>query len=717
MLSNETKDEIRSRLKAISEAMPAFRSRQGQRVMIAEVAKTLSRCPARAEDGTHATPTPGESVLCVHGGTGIGKSLAYFLPGIILAHQKGKKLVISSSTVALQEQLTGRDLPFFLKASGILASVELAKGRTRYLCEYRLLQAIEDMGQTSMFGREQRARSEESSDKIRETIGQLATDYAEGRWNGDRDLRPSMDDAIWKMLTTDRHGCLSRNCPRYRTCAQMAARQRLKSADIIVTNHDLLLSDLVMGSRILPKPSEAFYMLDEAHHLPDKAVAAFASSHLVGGERRSMEKIGALTGPLVQAIGAAFESQAERIEDLADRVQDDLNNAFNFFASLSQLKPTQTAPRPTLEFEMSCIPEEFFSMGENIRAGTADLMALLKEAAELLGTLMGTDKGQKAIYEKLASDTGFYIGRLEEVHETWKLFLEQPDPELPPIAKWIEAVTLKHGVDYKMCASPVLASGLLRSLLWEKAAGATLASATMTTLGTFDDFLRRSGLSAYKNVTCVELPSPFDYASQGTLEIAKMKSSPKNFEAHTEEVTERVRGLLEGTSAEGLLVLFTSRRQMEAVAKSLPEALRAKVQVQGERSKQAIIAEHIRRVDRGEFSAIFGLDSFSEGVDLAGKYCTHVVITKLPFAVPDTPVLRALSGWIERRGGNPFMEISVPDAGRKLEQGVGRLIRTESDRGQVTVLDPRLWTQKFGRQILAGLPPFRVIAMGKEVNL
>ena len=156
---------------------------------------------------------------------------------------------------------------------------------------------------------------------------------------------------------------------------------------------------------------------------------------------------------------------------------------------------------------------------------------------------------------------------------------------------------------------------------------------------------------------------------------------------------------------------------MEDVAGRLPEILRARVLVQGEQSKTEIINVHQARIDAGQPSVIFGLQSFSEGVDLRGIYCTQVVITKLPFAVPDSPVLRTLSEWIERRGGNPFMEISVPDTARRLEQALGRLIRTETDSGQIVITDPRLWESRYGRAILRGLPPFRVVAMGKEVSV
>jgi len=234
-------------------------------------------------------------------------------------------------------------------------------------------------------------------------------------------------------------------------------------------------------------------------------------------------------------------------------------------------------------------------------------------------------------------------------------------------------------------------------------------------MGNFDDFLRRTGLASY-DVATVDLPSPFDYQTQGTINIPAMPN-PKDYDKHTTALTDRLIGDLGKQGPEGMLVLFTSRRQMEDVAGRLPEALRARCLVQGEQSKREIIEEHCKRIDAGKPSVIFGLSSFTEGVDLPGAYCSMVVITKLPFQVPDSPVLRALSDWIERRGGNPFIEISCTDASRKLEQAVGRLIRTETDYGQVVITDPRLWDTRYGRAILKGLPPFRVVAKGKEVRV
>jgi len=297
------------------------------------------------------------------------------------------------------------------------------------------------------------------------------------------------------------------------------------------------------------------------------------------------------------------------------------------------------------------------------------------------------------------------------------MILAEEEEDAAPIAKWITAKTQKGYMEYLVSASPVIAGGLLRKSFFERACGVILTSATIMVLGKFDNFLRRSGLSGFEQIECLDLPSPFNYLEQGTLIIPKMKASPKNAEAHTAEVTGWIKGEMESHGPEGMLVLFTSRRQMEAVFAGLPEALQARILKQGDQSKGDILKQHCKRVDANCQSVIFGLETFSEGVDLARKYNTKLILTKLPFAVPDTPVLRALSEWITQRGGNPFAQISVPDAARIMEQGVGRLIRSEDDYGTVVVLDTRLWTTNYGRAILKGLPPFRLMAMDKEVTL
>jgi ATP-dependent DNA helicase DinG len=721
MLTDDVKNEIRDRLKAVAASMPAFRSRPGQRVMIAEVAKALGRCPDPVPEGqpAPARPETGTSILLAQGGTGIGKSLAYSLPTAILARHKKKKVVISTATVALQEQLIGRDLPNFFKAAGLDVRVEIAKGRTRYLCNSRLAQAADDMGQLAMFGYEERAKDRaEESGKARALIAAMIEQLGSGAWNGDRDKwAEPIDSTLWSALTTDHHGCLGMKCPAYRGCAQIEARRRLKDADVIVANHALVLADLAKGGKILGKPEEAFYVVDEAHHLPDVAVDSFATSYLVGSGRRTMDKVGAFARALVGAMGSAHAASAMRLTELAARAEEHLAESFEYFASLAQLTPTEASPNPTLEFELSCIPDEFRSLGDSLVRLTADLLEQLGASAEAISDRLGADKATQPLYEKLLADSGAYRGHIEEIHETWELFLEEPDLEQPPVAKWVETTRIKGRTDYRMSASPVLATGYLRRHFWEKAAGVVLTSATLTSLGNFDHFKRRAGLTGYAHLTCIDVPSPFKYPELAALEIPKMTSLPRDYAAHTAEVAAFVRQHIERAGAEGVLVLFTSRRQLDDVLKALPKKLRGIVQSQGDGSKSAIIAAHKDRIDRGQPSVIFGLDSLSEGVDLVGRYCVHVIIAKLPFSVPDDPILRTLSDWVTRRGGNPFYEISVPDAARKLEQAAGRLIRTETDVGKVTVLDTRLWNTRFGKAILKGLPPYRLVVMGREVTL
>lgn len=718
MLTDEIKQEIRNGLAKVMTSMPSFRPRPGQRFMIAAVSRAFGMVPAGKTDPVSRPTNTGSTFACINGGTGIGKSLAYILPGAIIARHKEMKLVVASSTVALQEQLVKKDLPLFLSAAGISMKVELAKGRTRYVCKYKLRQALGGMQQISMFDDASESSLDESDrqNAVAE-FQKMLDDFQSKKWDGDRDSLEGIEDETWGRITTDRHGCLARLCPCFKSCAQMDARQRLKTADIIVANHDLVLSDIASGGgMILPKPEECLYVFDEAHHLPGKAVNSFASNHLLASSHKMLERLDELAPALHQHLSGEQARVSTEILSDAAIAREGISDALAFFGGLQQLVPTQDNPHPMLEFEMSMIPDEFLSIGGNVLSATRRLLDNLASAYEAITEKLSSDKGHTTAIEKIVGDLGVFYGRIEAIHNTWLLFLEEPDTASPPIAKWVTTTISRNSVDYMVCASPVLAAAHLKKKLWDRAAGVTLCSATMTTLGNFDDFLTRSGLRHYRDISCIDVPSPFDYEKQGVLEIPAMKATPKDVTGHTAEVLATVTHELIHLQGNGMLVLFTSRRQMEDVARQLPPELRAMVQIQGEAPKTKILADHRARVDRNESAAIFGLESFSEGVDLVGRYCVLLLVTRLPFQAPDNPVLRSLCEWIDRRGGNSFMEVSVPDAARKLEQRVGRLIRTESDSGRIMVLDTRLWTTRFGRSMLRGLPPFKVFALGKEVR-
>jgi ATP-dependent DNA helicase DinG len=249
---------------------------------------------------------------------------------------------------------------------------------------------------------------------------------------------------------------------------------------------------------------------------------------------------------------------------------------------------------------------------------------------------------------------------------------------------------------------------LLRQFLWSQVRGAVITSASLTSCGSFDYFLKEAGLSNNPNVTALEVSSPFDYATQGTLTVVHTQADPKNAEAYTREmVGELMQDLAQ--VQRGALVLFTSRNQMRAATDALPSKLKDVVLVQGTLSRARLLATHMARVEADMPSVIFGLQSFGEGLDLPGALCETVFIGKLPFAPPSDPVDEARAEWLRKVGRDPFNELVIPATGIKLLQWTGRAIRTEEDHATVICYDKRLTQQAYGRRMLSGLPPYRLV--------
>ena len=283
---------------------------------------------------------------------------------------------------------------------------------------------------------------------------------------------------------------------------------------------------------------------------------------------------------------------------------------------------------------------------------------------------------------------------------------EVPKKEAPPLAKWIIRKA-NDQIDYDFCASPVSAAAHLANSLWKHAAGAVLTSATLQSLGSFNLLLSQTGLNWFPKTSTLALTSPFNFAEQGELYLPPLNSSPKDVQGHTQEIIAWLPKLIDEKQGVGTLVLFSSRKQMQEVALGLPENLKAHLLIQGDTPKATLLQNHHQNIEQNRASIIFGLDSFAEGLDLPGTACMHVIIAKLPFAMPDNPIDKTLSRWIEQNGGNPFVEITVPETSLKLIQAVGRLIRTESDYGRVSILDNRIKNASYGKKLLASLPPFK----------
>ncbi|MFC6673560.1 helicase C-terminal domain-containing protein [Marinobacterium aestuariivivens] len=326
------------------------------------------------------------------------------------------------------------------------------------------------------------------------------------------------------------------------------------------------------------------------------------------------------------------------------------------------------------------------------------IVDLLKEAID-----GGIPEIDKTPAERWYPQMGMMLARMQSIHWLARSYRQEDPAGSSPTARWINMVETADGLDYECRSSPVSAADTLSEHLWEHCYGAVVTSATLTALGQFDRLLADLGLAP--DTPCERLQSPFDHQRSAELWVPPLAADPSDPDAHTREVADFLERRL--SSATATLVLFSSWRQMRGVLEQLSESIKNTVLSQGQYSKNEILQQHRAAVDRGAPSIIFGLASFAEGVDLPGGYLTEVIVTKLPFSVPDDPVDATMAEWIEQRGGNAFIDWSVPMASMRLTQAVGRLLRTEQDSGTVILLDRRVVTRRYGRQLLDALPPFR----------
>lgn len=708
------KDRIRFLLGKLSESLPGFAPREAQRRMIARVSGAFSHC--RSEDGEAPS---GDNILVIQGPTGTGKTMGYLIPGIVLAKSRKRTLVVSTATVSLQEQLVGKDLPQLADIFDAPITFELAKGRGRYLCERNLLALSGSRTPDEAAWRRPPAPGEiRVLDLMRARFGK--------DWDGDRDhWNGDLPEGLWGGISNQASSCTGNRCDHYSACPYFIRREALNRADIVVANHDLVLADLRLGGGVLlPKPEECLYVFDEGHHLPRKSIEHFREESDLDEAAVWIERV----PPLVE--------QADKLRKAGGKggtLVDDADTLLRALSTISKWldrnwsgapferrwsdpagpnlleRPDSLFGSDTEEsvwrFPGGRLPEPLV---DPVRSGDASALRILdrvrREKDALAESVFADPKFRKTA-ERLEVELGLVSDRLERIWGGLTLF-GLPDPDGgPPTARWVLSRRRAGMKTHILCASPVWAGTLLGQILWRKASSAVVTSATLETLGSFEMFRTKSGLSEFPDVSYESLPSPFRLASQGVLRVPRLQSDPGDPSAHTEEVARMLPELLE--PGEGSLVLFTSRKQLDGVFRRLPPEWKDRVLIQGSRPRVELIEEHSRRIATGEGSVLFGLASFSEGLDLKGRLCTHVVIAKIPFPVPTEPVDETLAEWIRKNGGDPFREISLPEAGLRLVQAAGRLIRTETDHGTVTILDRRLAEKSYGALLLESLPPFR----------
>lgn len=668
--------------------------------MIAAVANTLARCRDDAEQSTN-----GEHLAAIEAGTGTGKSIGALVPALVMARSRGKRLVVSSSTVALQHQYATKDVPALQGVAPFPIRVAVAKGRRRYVCVSKLMAKAQEVAQRSLAmdsGQASVSPTIEANGEARRTILLWLADSFEGeQWRGDRDDLPMpVAEDLWTEISTDRQGCSGSRCAEFARCPFYAARQRVREADLVIANHDLVLSalDMDVGS-VLPPPHETVYVFDEAHSLAAKAVEHLSSRHALRGAQEWLQgSVDAVRDALL-----ALRLPQELLAEASERTALIVEQLELLRARIHALRAFEE--KKARRFRTGGLPEWVRAAGERVLAAAH---ALARMFTSLREQVLERAPSEGVLAGQMLSSTGFFVGKLENLIDTWELLLSIDEPGEAPVARWVERQDDERGVlhDYLVCAAPISGSQRLRSLLWHRCSGAILMSATLTSCGTFDLFLRQAGLNVYEAMTLLQVDSPFDYRANAKLVIPAMRCDPKDAERHTDEVISRMPGL---TTARGTLVLFASAKQMRAVHARLSAPLKEITLMQGLVPRTELLARHRQAIDEGGRSMLFGLQSLAEGVDLPGAYCEQVVVAKLPFSQPDSPLEEARREWIESQGRSSFLEVTVPETAVRFKQIVGRLIRTTEDTGTVTVLDRRLVTARWGRLLMAGLPDFEIV--------
>ncbi|SFK70706.1 ATP-dependent DNA helicase [Rhodanobacter glycinis] len=602
--------------------LPNFAPRAEQQAMAQAVQHAITEC----------------ETLIAEAGTGTGKTYAYLVPALL----SNQRVIVSTGTKALQDQLYFRDLPRVKAVLGTRQKTALLKGRANYLCLYRLDQTVRE---GANFDKPQAAQ-----------LAAIRAWSARTR-HGDRmELAEVPEESpLWPRVTSTPENCLGVECPFYDDCHVVKARREALEADLVVVNHHLLFADLALKQEGFGEilPGAQAFILDEAHQVPELAGQFFSQSvsarQLTDLAQDALRECSGVTG----AIGLLLEP----VEALQD--------------ALRQLRLAME-PLPVRG------PFQLMDARADVHEGLHDLCELLAALTDLLASQAERSRGFANVHERAA-----VLGeRLERITES----AGEQD------VRWYE----RFPRGFVLYATPLDLAAPLRAMRERTQAAWIHTSATLSVAGSFEHFARQLGLD---DPQTLRLDSPFDYARQALCYLPAGLPDP-NARDYTERVLDAVLPVLEASHGRAFL-LFTSHRALRRAAELLAERVSWPLFVQGTAPRHQLL-EEFRHSGHG---VLLGAASFWEGVDVAGEALSVVVIDKLPFAAPDDPVLQARLEALESQGINPFMGWQVPTAAIALKQGAGRLIRDVHDRGVLVLCDPRLSSKGYGKLFLASLPP------------
>jgi len=622
-----------------------------QSPLAAEVASFRPRAQQREMALAVAAAIRDNAILVVEAGTGTGKTFAYLVPALLA----GGKVIISTGTKNLQDQLFQRDLPTVRDALKAPVSVALLKGRANYVCQYHLERALSD-------GRFATREDIKHLGKIKQ--------YAKVSQSGDKSgLADVPENApIWMHVTSTRENCLGQECPNHKECFVLKARSEAMKADIVVVNHHLFFADVMLRdegvAELLPACNTVIF--DEAHQLPETASLFF-------GETLSTTLLLDLARDTrIEAAASAKDfAPLPKACDELDKAARDLRLVF---------KKEGRLPAAATESFMDFAPA-IKTLGEKL----AQLCGMLEKQAERSEGLENCWQRSQALAQQL---------------KQWQ------DGDVPDKVRWLEV--FHHSL--QLNTTPLSIADIFEKQIVGSARAWIFTSATLAVKQNFSHYQSEMGLLKARTA-CWD--SPFDYSTQALLYVPQNLPEP-NSEGYTEAVVQAALPLIEASKGRAFL-LFTSLRAMQRAYDILQAEFDRRgwnypLMLQGEGSRNELLT---RFREHGN-AVLLGSQSFWEGVDVRGEALSLVLIDKLPFAPPDDPVLAARIAQITKQGRNAFMEYQLPRAIINLKQGAGRLIRDETDRGVLMICDPRIITKHYGKRIWQSLPPFKRTRVEEE---
>lgn len=636
---------------------------------------------------TVTTAFNGGRIAVVEAGTGTGKSFAYLIPAVRWAMQNEERVVISTATINLQQQLIEKDLPHVQQALGTDVAAVLVKGRGNYLCPLRLTEAIDEAG---LF--------EERLDELN-----AVREWARESESGSRSELPFMvADALWSRINSDADACTGMRCREQQNCFVLRARRAAAAARILVVNHHLLFSDLALRLRGIGYEQSAVLppfqrlILDEAHTIEASATSFFS---------RSFTRFA-----LVKLCGRLYRSSGPRVHGLTLLLQQLSPADVSWDALPSRISSVIEAAETVSTLAVALLDEEGGSVrltealpGPRIEPLFRELLELQSRVlsladyvAERIRRLNDEDRERPEVYE-----TRQHLRRLQEVAalcEQMRNFGEQPET-----VYWLERRATSGEAYARFVASPVDIGPVMLEAVYDPFETVVFTSATLTVNGTFDFWADRVGLDRddQQRVLLASLPSPYRYDQQVLVAVPVDAPAPQDatYPAYLAGFVADVLTLTEG----GGLVLFTSYAMLDSVFQQVKPALDA-AGITALRQGEDDRARLLRRFTDDAASVLFATDSFWEGIDAPGQTLRVVILCRLPFRVPSDPVLQARMEQIRLEGRSPFGQLSLPEAVIRLKQGFGRLMRRADDRGVVIITDSRVVHRPYGTQFLESLP-------------